>query len=139
MPVDKERILYLLDGIEKALNILKEFQKEEKEKIVGDLKTLGSVKYYFIVAMEGCIDICNHILSRERWGVPESYADGFVLLGDKKIIPADLAQNLTNMAKFRNLLVHLYWKVDDERLFQILQSRLQDLDLFIDFITKKYI
>lgn len=71
--------------------------------------------------------------------MPESYADGFVLLGDKKIIPAELAQDLTNMAKIRNLLVHLYWKVDDERLYQILQSRLKDLDLFIDCITKKYL
>jgi len=121
------------------LNILKEFQKEEKEKIVGDLKTLGSVKYYFIVVMEGCIDICNHLLSREHWGVPESYVNGFVLLGDKKIIPAELAQEMINMAKFRNLLIHLYWKVDDERLYQILQSRLKDLDLFIGCITKKYL
>jgi len=89
--------------------------------------------------MEGCIDICHHILSREQWGVPESYAGGFVLLGEKKIIPIKLAQNLANMAKFRNLLVHLYWKVDDERLYQILQSHLQDIDDLIHFITNKYL
>lgn len=139
MPVDRERIFYLLSEVEKALDILKEFQKEEKEKIVGDLKTLGSIKYYFIVAIEGCNDICNHILSREHWGVPESYADGFVLLGNKKIIPEYLAQDLANMAKFRNLLVHLYWKVDDEKLYQVLQSHLQDIDFFINCITNKYL
>jgi len=50
-----------------------------------------------------------------------------------------LAQNLVNMAKFRNLLVHLYWKVDDERLYQILQSQLPDIDAFIDCIAKKYL
>ncbi|NLJ38017.1 MAG: DUF86 domain-containing protein [Candidatus Atribacteria bacterium] len=90
--------------MQKALSILKEFQKEKKEKIIGDLKVLGSVKYYFIVVMEGCIDVCHHILSHEQWGAPESYSDGFVLLGEKKIIPTQLAQDLTNMAKFRN-----YW------------------------------
>ena len=139
MPVDKERILSLFGEIQKALSILKEFQKEKKEKIIGDLIVLGSVKYYFIVVMEGCIDICHHILSREQWGVPESYSDGFVLLGEKKIIPTQLAQDLANMAKFRNLLVHLYWKVDDERLYQILQSHLQDIDDLIHFITHKYL
>ena len=132
MPIDRERILSLFGEIQKALSILKEFQKEKKEKIIGDLKVLGSVKYYFIVVMEGCIDICHHILSREQWGVPESYADGFVLLGEKKIIPTKLAQSLANMAKFRNLLVHLYWKVDNEILYHILQSQLQDIDAFID-------
>ncbi|HXL02441.1 MAG TPA: DUF86 domain-containing protein [Candidatus Atribacteria bacterium] len=40
-------------------------------------------------------------------------------------------QNLANMAKFRNLLVHLYWKVDDERLYQILQSQLPYLTLLL--------
>ncbi len=64
MPIDRERILSLFGEIQKALSILKEFQKEKKEKIIGDLKVLGSVKYYFIVVMEGCIDICHHILSR---------------------------------------------------------------------------
>jgi len=139
VPVDRERIVYLLGEIEKALNILKEFQKEEKEKIIGDVKTLGSVKYYFIVAMEGCIDVSNHILSREHGGVPESYADGFILLEERGTIPENLAQNLANMAKFRNLLVHLYCKVDDERLYQILQSQLSGIDAFIDCIAKKYL
>ena len=35
VPVDKERIVYLLGEIEKALNILKDFQKEG-EKIIDE-------------------------------------------------------------------------------------------------------
>ena len=36
MPVDRGRIVYLLGEIEKALNILKDFQKEG-EKIIDEL------------------------------------------------------------------------------------------------------
>lgn len=36
VPVDRERIIYLLGEIEKALNILKDFQKEG-EKIIDEL------------------------------------------------------------------------------------------------------
>ena len=36
MPVDRERIVYLLGEIEKALNILKDLQKEG-EKIIAEL------------------------------------------------------------------------------------------------------
>jgi len=36
--------------------------------------------------MEGRIDVCNHILSREQWGVPRRYADGFILLKERVII-----------------------------------------------------
>lgn len=34
------------------------------------------------------------------------------------------------MAKFRNLLVHGYLQVDDGRVVEILQSRLEDFDSF---------
>lgn len=139
MPVDRERILRLLGEVKKALGVLREFQKEEKERLLGDLKLLGSVKYYFIVAIEGCADVGNHILSREYWSTPESYADIFSALGQKGVIPPSLAQELVNMAKLRNLLVHLYWKVDDERLYTILQSHLQDIDEFVSYIAQKYL
>jgi uncharacterized protein YutE (UPF0331/DUF86 family) len=54
-------------------------------------------------------------------------------------VPENLAQNLVNMARFRNLLVHLYWKVNDERLYEILQSHLQDIEEFVDCITRRYL
>jgi uncharacterized protein YutE (UPF0331/DUF86 family) len=34
------------------------------------------------------------------------------------------------MARFRNLLVHLYWKVDNQRVYRIIQDDLGDLDTF---------
>jgi uncharacterized protein YutE (UPF0331/DUF86 family) len=139
MPIDRERILYLLGEIEKALSILKEFQQEAKERILGDPKSLGAIKYYFIVAIEGCASVGNHVISREHWGIPESYVDTFVILGRKSVVPENLAQNLVNMARFRNLLVHLYWKVNDERLYEILQSHLQDIEEFVDCITRRYL
>jgi uncharacterized protein YutE (UPF0331/DUF86 family) len=38
------------------------------------------------------------------------------------------------MARFRNRLVHLYWKIDDERLWQILTESLGDLEDYLDAI-----
>ena len=38
------------------------------------------------------------------------------------------------MARFRNLLVHVYWKVDNEKLFHILQKNLGDFQRFEEFI-----
>jgi uncharacterized protein YutE (UPF0331/DUF86 family) len=46
---------------------------------------------------------------------------------------------LINMAKFRNLLVHLYWKIDDEKINEILQKELTDFDEFIRQIAKRYL
>ena len=43
------------------------------------------------------------------------------------------------MAKFRNLLVHLYWKVNDEKIYEILQYELVDFDEFIEQIARRYL
>jgi len=139
MEVDKERIVSLIGEIEKALSILKEYGQKEKKALIADLKSLGSVKYYLMIAIEACVDIGNHIIAKERVGVPESYSDCFKMLGDKNVISRDLSEKLINMAKFRNLLVHLYWKVNDEKIYEILQSELDDFDEFIKQIARRYL
>jgi uncharacterized protein YutE (UPF0331/DUF86 family) len=40
------------------------------------------------------------------------------------------------MAKFRNLLVHLYWKVDDKKVFQMLKTDIQDIKKYIKEIKE---
>jgi len=138
MPVDRERLTMLISEIDSALSVLKELAKE-KESILKDPIKIGSAKYYLIVAMEACIDICNHIVAKERLGAPESYSRCFEILERSKIIDRDLASKMTSMAKFRNLLVHLYWKVDDERVCEILQKNLQDFVEFTYQIASKYL
>lgn len=139
MEVDKERIVYLIGEIEKAVSILKEYAQKGKEEIITDLRALGCIKYYLIVSIEACVDIGNHIIAKEHLGVPESYSDCFKMLGSKNIISGELSEKLINMAKFRNLLVHLYWKVEDEEIYEILQSELDDFKDFITQIAKKYL
>lgn len=85
------------------------------------------------------MDICNHIIAKEHIGVPESYSDCFKILGERNIISGELSEKLINMAKFRNLLVHLYWKVDDEKIYEILQSELDDFEDFIKQIARRYL
>jgi uncharacterized protein YutE (UPF0331/DUF86 family) len=45
--------------------------------------------------------------------------------------PRELSQRLQKMARFRNVLVHLYWTVDYERLYDIIRGDLGDLREFV--------
>jgi uncharacterized protein YutE (UPF0331/DUF86 family) len=38
------------------------------------------------------------------------------------------------MGKFRNLLIHLYWEVDNERVYRILINNLDNIDRFLNNI-----
>ncbi len=62
--------------------------------------------------------------------VPEDYAGCFAGLSQAGIISADLSFRLQQMARFRNLLVHVYWNIDFDRVFDALDTDLDDLEAF---------
>ena len=99
-------------------------------EFLADYRNTESAKYLLIVATEAAIDLCNHIVARQGGRAPQDYADCFAILTDLKVIKPDLAKRLRQMARFRNLPVHLYWKVDNQRVYQSIQSNLGDLDTF---------
>ena len=99
-------------------------------EIVGWLGAGGmgvdGTKYRLLVAIEAAVSICLHVSSRRAARTPESYADCFDGLRDAAILSPDLAERLGRMARFRNRLVHVYWRIDSERLWTILQENLGD-------------
>ncbi|WP_342669776.1 HepT-like ribonuclease domain-containing protein [Desulfovirgula thermocuniculi] len=42
-----------------------------------------------------------------------------------------LAERLIRMARFRNLLIHQYGDIDDRKVYEIICSSLNDLDLYL--------
>jgi uncharacterized protein YutE (UPF0331/DUF86 family) len=58
------------------------------------------------------------------------------LLGEAQMIEASLAENLRRMARFRNLIVHRYWDVDDQRVLEIARTQLGDLEQFLAAIGR---
>ena len=52
MEVNKERIISLIGEIEKSVSVLNEFGLRDKADLLDDLKSPGSVKYFFITAIE---------------------------------------------------------------------------------------
>ena len=42
------------------------------------------------------------------------------------------------MAKFRNRLVHIYWDIDKEEMYNIIQTNLGDFEKFIKCVIQYY-
>ncbi len=57
---------------------------------------------------------------------PSDYAGIFKSLADAGHLERDLAIRLSDAARLRNLLIHLYLEIDDRQVFGSLE-RLQDL------------
>ncbi len=129
--INLERIKQFVGEIKESLHILRGYLPKGKEQILEDSTLLGSIKYHLIVAIQGCIDICNHIVAKKGGRAPEDYGDCFRLMAELGILEKDFSNRLAQMAKFRNLLIHLYWEVDNERVYQMLVENLKDVDQFL--------
>jgi uncharacterized protein YutE (UPF0331/DUF86 family) len=122
MTLNKDKVHTLLGEIGEAVGVLEQYRTVETDKLLHDKEKLGNIKYQFVVAPEACIDVCNHIAAKGLFTAPESYSKCFDVLTKHGVIGAELAAKMADPAKFRNLLVHLYWQVDDREVVRNLSK-----------------
>ncbi|OYT27951.1 hypothetical protein B6U98_05885 [Thermoplasmatales archaeon ex4572_165] len=138
---NKDKITKISSEINNALIRLHELSELGKKNFLSDLHKIGSAKYFLIVAIEGSIDICNHLISINKFRAPDDYADSFRILGEIGVISEDFVKKLIEMARFRNRLVHIYWDLDDSLIYNIICEDVGDIERFIDtiasFLSKK--
>ncbi len=134
--IDKFSIDRMLENLKIYVVQLERLSSLGQEEFLSDPDKLGSAKYYLIVSIESCVDIANHIISAERYRRPSDFADTFAVLYENGLIDKELEERLQNMARFRNLLVHVYGKVDDKRVYGFLKTNLSDFDAFARQISQ---
>ena len=126
-----DRLRTLAGELRSALSELNEFATMSVDSFVRDRRAVNSAKYLLIVATEAALDICNHLVSRRGQRSPADYADCIGILGEMGAIDPDLRGRLVKMARFRNLIVHLYWRVDDREVHRVIREDLGDLDRYL--------
>ena len=137
MPLyDQERMVRLVSELRKNVGRLRELGKLSLDEFLKDPDKIGSSKYHFIVAIESTIDMCNHIIARNGYRVPEDYSDTFRVMGEVGALDGAFAEELVKMAKSRNRLVHIYWEIDDRQLYEMFQTRLGDFKRLLDSISR---
>jgi len=130
MNLNQELIKMRCQEISDSLERLEKIKNSPKEKFLKNRDLQDIASYRLLVAIEAAMNLCYHISARKLKKAPDEYAECFGILGEAEIIPKELAEELKKMARFRNMLVHMYWKMDYEIIFDILQNNLQQLKQF---------
>ena len=124
--VDAATLASMLSNLRRYVVVLEGLATSPKEAFLAHPDRIGNAKYHFVIAIECCIDIANHIIASENFRFPKDNADSFAVLIEEGILP----EALRDMARFRNRLVHIYWKVDDARVHEYLETALEDFHAF---------
>lgn len=77
-------------------------------------------------ACEAALDMGQHLIRRDRLGVPQGARDVFALLAEAGRIEAPLAQALQRMVGFRNIAVHDYQKLQLPITVAIIEKHLDE-------------
>ena len=138
--LDKEKIMSKLDELNGYLEELNEIKIDDFNEYIGSIEKKRASERLLQVSIEVVIDVCNIIVSNLKLGIPYDEDMLFKKLKEKDIISEKMKDILRNLKGFRNVLVHKYGEVDNERVFENIE-KLQDFDDFKEEILtflKKY-
>jgi len=121
--------------IEKKLAFIQTCVRELQEladpgRLDTDVRERRFVEHTLQLAIQAALDAASHWVSARRLGEPETNRALFRLLTDDGVIDRELGETLAAMAGLRNILVHGYQTVNTDKLREILDHHLGDLNHF---------
>ncbi len=118
--VDPHRVRRLLLMLERYRSLLAEDDPDPFRR-----------RHLVQTAAQISIDLANHVIAADGYRVPRDYGDAFRVLAEVGVLDEGLADHMIALAGARNLIVHLYAEVDDERLARVVrEGGLDDLSAF---------
>ena len=121
-PVNKNSINQKLKKLEESVKMLEGYKRVQENDFLKDATINGATIHYLVLGIGIIIDIGNHILVEIFHEHVNSYEEIILKLGEVKMIPDGFAKKNADMAKFRNLLIHEYIKVNMKMVYKNLQE-----------------
>jgi len=134
-----EKITDKFSQLDEYLAILSEIRNTPLEAFLQDKILIGSVKYYLQISIECCLDVANHVIAAEGFRAPKDYADSFKVLEEHEVLDKELGRKLRQMAKFRNMLVHLYGDIENRYVYEFMNKDVHDILDFKKAIASKFL
>lgn len=136
--VDPARLRTLLGRLRERRDKLRAYEALSKEEYLEKEEARLASKYLLLTAIEDVLAVANHVIASEGFRSPADYVDAFAILVDNEVLDRKLGERLQAMARFRNLIVHVYAEVDDERVHRHLSEDLPDLDDFARAVLEAF-
>ncbi|MCY0885958.1 MAG: DUF86 domain-containing protein [Firmicutes bacterium] len=117
-------------GIERAVARAREEYYRDPAGFAADFTRQDAAILNIERACEAALDLGQHLIRRDRLGVPQSARDVFTLLERAGRLPAELADSLRRMVGFRNIAVYDYQALSLPVVVRVIEHGLPDLERF---------
>lgn len=129
---DLARFLELLAMLRASIAVLRRYASSvPRETLESDLDTQNMVLFGTYRAIQSAIDLGQHAIAERGLTAPATYRDVFIVLGEEGVISRDLAGRMAGWAGLRNVIAHVYGRIDVRVVADALYGELDDLDDFV--------
>lgn len=135
--IDKDIVLNKADKVTHHIRRIKKKRDVTLEEFLSDLDLQEIIMFNIQMAVQNCIDLAAHIISDEELGIAGSTNEMFYILQENGYLSTELADKMVAAVGFRNLIVHEYGKIDLKQVYEIVQSDIDELEMFLKTILQK--
>ncbi|HEX2162791.1 MAG TPA: DUF86 domain-containing protein [Thermoanaerobaculia bacterium] len=137
-PVERDVLRQKVQFVRDQVRLLDELASRPREDFLSDWTLQAAATRSLQIAIEAILDACHHVIAREGLGLPKTYQEAIDLVVRHGVLPKEAHDMFSRMVRFRNRAVHLYEEIDPEEIWQILQDHLDDFEVFVAAITRRY-
>jgi uncharacterized protein YutE (UPF0331/DUF86 family) len=134
--IDIQKILNKFNFMRRYLNELEKFRLVSWKDYENSFETQLIVERLIQLIVQVGIDINFYILKQLNLEQPDNGADSILELSRLGIIEGELAFRLSESIRMRNLLVHLYEKIDPQIVHSSIEEIFQDYLQYQSQITE---
>jgi len=137
--VDKNVIARRIEQIDRHLERISSYSELSYEDFLKDINVQDIVEYNLFQIVNHIIDIIQHIVIDEDYGLPQTAYEAVQILFDKEILDKDTLEVLKKMIGFRNIVGHDYINLNKEIVYFILTKGRQDIQKILSKITERFL
>jgi uncharacterized protein YutE (UPF0331/DUF86 family) len=91
-----------------------------------------AIRYHLITIAEALTSIALHVCRNVLNQRPETPIHAFKLLVEGKVISNEVFMKLSKFMGLRNLLVHRYWVINDENIYESIKRDFKCVEEFLE-------
>jgi uncharacterized protein YutE (UPF0331/DUF86 family) len=111
-----------------TIEALRQLPQDSLDAFRSDDRNVDAALRRLQVGIQILIDVGSHLVAQLGLGAPETSRDLLNRLESAGRLPPGSAQRFGKTFAFRNRIVHLYDRVDDEFVYEIITHNLCDLE-----------
>jgi len=134
--IDKTLVIRKINLISEDFEALKSLAALGYDEYVAESTNEVLAERYLERMIGRLIDINYHIITEQGHPPPSDCYKSFLELAEIRVLPQDFARKIAPCAGLRNRIVHEYDEIDTVKVYEGIQTAVEDVPRFLKYVTE---